>query len=72
LHAVLASEIQYPAFPEDLRRRLTDYYAADVGCLGEMIGRDLGGWLNGQDVPAVSRPPLASALRQEPTLSPRA
>jgi hypothetical protein len=71
MHAALASEIRYTPFPKDLRQRLVDYYAADVGSLGEMIGRDLNGWLNGQDVPAVGRPP-ASPLRQAPPLSPRA
>ena len=61
MHAALASEIRYTPFPEDLRQRLTDYYAADVESLGALIGRDLSGWLDGQDVPAVGRAARVSA-----------
>ncbi len=48
VHSTLAAEIHYSPMPEDVRRRLVDYYAADVDALGRLIGLDLSGWLDGK------------------------
>jgi hypothetical protein len=68
MHAALSSEVQYAPFTDELRQRLTDYYAADVEILGGMIGRDLHGWLGGKGVPAETRIPVPPR-RQAPPLS---
>lgn len=47
VHAIFAAEIQYPPFPDRLRRQLRDFYSRDVEALGGLIGRDLSGWLDG-------------------------
>jgi hypothetical protein len=47
VHSSLAGEIHYSPLPDEVRRRLVDYYAADVEALGRLIGRDLSGWLDG-------------------------
>ena len=41
---VFAREIRYPALPEALRARMTDYYARDVAALEKLIDRDLTAW----------------------------
>lgn len=50
LHGIFASEIQYEPMSDDLRKRLVDYYAADVEKVGRMIGTDLTGWMDGRAV----------------------
>jgi hypothetical protein len=51
MHYVLAGEIHYSSLPDDVRDRLIDYYARDVEALGQLIGRDLSGWLRGEAAP---------------------
>lgn len=51
MHSVLAGEIRYSSLPDDVRDRLIDYYARDVEALGQLIGRDLSGWLRGEAEP---------------------
>lgn len=46
VHSSLAAEIRYSPLPDDVRRRLIDYYAADVETLGRLTGRDLSRWLD--------------------------
>lgn len=43
--ATLARPMRYPPLTPALRRRLDDFYAADVANLGNLLGRDLTGWL---------------------------
>ena len=45
LHRRMARRIDYPALSTDLRRRLRDYYAADVEALQTVLGRNLDHWL---------------------------
>lgn len=45
---VFAREIQYPPLGEATRRRMAEYYAADIGRLEDMIGRDLSHWRESQ------------------------
>ena len=45
LHAALSAETNYAPFPDAMRQRLIDHYAADVDSLGGVVGRDLSGWL---------------------------
>ena len=40
-----------PPLPEGVERRLRELYADDVRRVGELIGRDLGGWLPAGSVP---------------------
>lgn len=49
-HAALARRPDYPPFTNDLRRRLRDFYAADIEKLGPLLGRDVSGWLRVEDV----------------------
>jgi hypothetical protein len=44
LHQSMARPVDYPPLTTDLRRKLADYYAADVAMLEQYIGRDLGAW----------------------------
>jgi hypothetical protein len=44
-HAALARKPQYPPLTADLRRRLRDFYAADIEQLGTLVGRDVSNWL---------------------------
>ncbi|PSJ36386.1 sulfotransferase family protein [Allosphingosinicella deserti] len=48
--SLLAREIAYPPLTAELRQRLMDFYADDVTQLGDLIGRDVGGWV-GLDEP---------------------
>lgn len=48
-HAALARRPNYPPFTNDLRRRLRDFYAADIEKLGPMLGRDVSRWLCVED-----------------------
>ena len=43
--ATMARSIAYPPLPDELRRRLEEYYAPDVSALSKLIRRDLGHWL---------------------------
>jgi hypothetical protein len=43
--AIFARRLRYPPLPPEVRARLAVYYAADVGRLGELLGRDLSAWL---------------------------
>lgn len=45
VHAAFARAPQYPPLTVDLRRRLRDFYAADIERLSPVIGRDLNAWL---------------------------
>lgn len=45
LRSTMARQVDYPAFPAELKLRLRDYYARDVESLGKLIGRDLTAWL---------------------------
>lgn len=54
LHRRLARKVDYPALTTDLRRRLRDYYAADVEALQTVLGRNLDHWL-------AAEPPTESA-----------
>lgn len=47
--AKVARPIVYPPLSEDLRRRLEEYYASDVGSLSKMIRRNLNHWLQPPD-----------------------
>jgi hypothetical protein len=42
----LARTPSYPPLTDDLRKRLRDYYAADVQELGRMLSRDMTSWLS--------------------------
>lgn len=44
-HATLARPMRYPPLTDDLRRRLSDYYAEDVASLAGLLGRDMSHWL---------------------------
>ena len=48
-HSALARRPEYPPLTNDLRRRLRDFYAADIERLGPMVGRDVSGWLTIED-----------------------
>jgi hypothetical protein len=48
-HATLARTPRYPPLTDDLRRRLRDFYAADVERLAPVVGRDLSAWLRVED-----------------------
>lgn len=48
-HGALARRPSYPPLTIDLRRRLRDFYAADVERLGALVGRDFSGWLRIED-----------------------
>lgn len=45
LHSQVAAPIEYPAMPDDIRRRLVDHYAGEAARLGALTGRDLTDWL---------------------------
>lgn len=45
VHATFARTPRYPPLTNDLRRRLRDFYVADIECLAPVVGRDLSGWL---------------------------
>jgi hypothetical protein len=49
VHAKLARRPQYPPLSPDLRRRLRDFYAADIEQLGALVGRDVSHWLCVED-----------------------
>ena len=48
VHARLARPVRYPPLSAELHRRLQDYYADDVATLEQLLGRDLGRWLEPQ------------------------
>lgn len=48
-HAALSRTPDYPPLTSDLRRRLRDFYAADIEKLGPLVGRDVSGWLAVED-----------------------
>jgi hypothetical protein len=52
LHSAFATEISYSPFPDEIRHRLIDHYAPDVEALGQMVGRDLSGWLRHSTIPS--------------------
>jgi hypothetical protein len=41
---LLQREIEYPALSDDLRERLTDYYAPEIEVLQDLLGEDLSAW----------------------------
>lgn len=43
-----ARPVDYPPLTDDLRRRLSEYYAYDVAELSEMLGRDMRCWLEAE------------------------
>src|SRR3546814_4641135 len=43
-----ARPVGYPPLTDDLRRRLSAYYAYDVAELSKMLGRDMGCWLEAE------------------------
>src|SRR3546814_9356319 len=43
-----ARPVGYPPLTDDLRRRLSEYYAYDVAELSKMLGRDMGCWLEAE------------------------
>jgi hypothetical protein len=45
VRTTLARPIDYPVMNEELRQRLTDYYATDVADLQKFLGRDLNHWI---------------------------
>lgn len=45
LRDLLARPVRYPPLSPDTRRRLVDFYHADVQTLAKMLGRDLTDWL---------------------------
>jgi hypothetical protein len=55
VHAALATEIEYSPFPEGIRERLIDHYAADVEQLGRLVGRDLSAWLRESATPPMDK-----------------
>lgn len=62
LHGALSQEIQYPPFPDRLRRRLVDYYSRDLENLERMTGADLGNWLQGERVGRLYQPTKSREL----------
>jgi len=53
LHGALAAEVSYSPFPDEIRHRLVDHYAPDVEALGQLVGRDLSGWLRHCTIPSL-------------------
>jgi hypothetical protein len=49
VHAAMARQPNYPPLTLDLRRRLRDFYAADIEKLGPLVGRDVSAWLGVED-----------------------
>jgi Sulfotransferase family len=45
IRATVARPVAYPPLTDDLRRRLGDFYAPDIGALEKLTGRDLSGWM---------------------------
>lgn len=41
--------VKRPPMPSELRKRLTAEFAAEIGCLGELLDRDLSSWLKTAD-----------------------
>ena len=46
VRSALARTPRYPPLTDELRKRLRDYYAADVQELGQMLSRDMSPWLS--------------------------
>jgi Sulfotransferase domain len=47
LRGFFADELQYAPLTDDIRARMTDYYAPEVARLEKIVGKDLSGWLRG-------------------------
>lgn len=47
LRGLFAQELKYVPLSDDIRARMTDYYAPEVERLGKIVGKDLTNWLRG-------------------------
>ncbi|KQZ53326.1 MULTISPECIES: sulfotransferase [unclassified Ensifer] len=50
LRSFIAGEVQYTPLSDDLRERMTEYYARETENLSALVGRDLTGWLRGEAI----------------------